>query len=359
MCNNVAIMYFARSLQHQGAPAGRLCAQIVVALSLLYPASGAFGQLVEATAVTAEIRAIQPFVLPGTPIWVQFTLYNPTDQVAVLYNKGAPALDLNAPEMGLPLAHVLGLEATAAVEVLDASSQLLGSLDTAPPPEHAIALRLAPQATVGLRVDVRRYNQLFEKPGRYKLRWRPYDGALVSNTIEVTVGSLKKARIHTDHGSMDLHFFYSDAPRHVENFIELAEDGFYDNLTFHRIIPNYLIQGGSPGQAVAGLRPDGVTLKAEFNDHPFMRGTVGMARNPQDPDSASCQFFICDTRWEELDGQYTAFAELSGAESFQTLSALMLQPVNENGQPLSALYIRKVEILDDSNATGSGSFSRN
>ena len=309
-------------------------------------ASQSQAQNVDATAVTAEIRARQSIVLVGSPIWVDFTLNNPTDQVAVLFLKGSRSLDLNVPEMGLPLEHVIDRGESRALVILDDDGREIDFGRSNETPPKSIAVRLAPQASVGLRVDVSKHCSALSAPGKYKLQWRPYGGAIRSNTINIRVGALKQARIKTDHGPMTIEFFYEDAPRHVENFLELAESGFYDNLTFHRIVEGYLIQGGAPDEKPDAVRPDGKRLEPEFNDREFTKGTVAMARRRSDPDSASCQFFICGSRRAEWDGVYTAFGQLVGEESFATLDKLMGLAVGKHDRPRKKVYIRAVRTQD-------------
>ncbi len=303
-------------------------------------------QLLDATAVTAELRARQATVIAGNSVWVDFTLHNPTDQVAVLYLPGSRSLNLNPMEMGLPLEHVFGRVAGDNLSIHDSGGR---SLRVATGPEAApdsVAVRLAPQATVGSRLDLAVYCPELLHSGRYELQWRPYGGTVLSNTITIEVAALKEARIETDFGPMTIRFFYEDAPRHVRNFLELAEDGLYDNLTFHRVEPGYLIQGGAPNGEPTAIRPDGKLLPPEFNDRPFRKGTVGMARKPNDPESGSCQFFITYTRWKELDGQYTAFGELKDAQSLETLDEIMDVPLNDDGTPRNRVYIRTVRLQE-------------
>ena len=314
------------------------------ALGLLFiaDASLCWGQFVDATAVTAEIRARQSMVLVGSPVWVDFTLHNPTDQLAVLYLDGSRSLELNAPEMGLPLEHVLDRGASPAVVLMDDAGKEISRARMTERAGKSIAVRLAPQASVGRRVDVSQYCAELRKPGKYRLQWSPYQGAIESEVIKVQVRALKQARIETDYGPMTIRFFYEDAPRHVENFLELARQGFYDNLTFHRSVRGYLIQGGAPDEQHDAVRPDGKMLQPEFNDRQFVKGTLAMARRRRDPASASCQFFICDSRREEWDGVYTAFGELFGEESLATLDKLMALPVDKKDRPLKKVYIRAV-----------------
>ncbi len=108
------------------------------------------------------------------------------------------------------------------------------------------------------------------------------------------------------------------APGHVERITELAGEGFYDGVVFHRVIPGFMAQGGDPtGTGMGGSdKPD---LKAEFNSEPHTRGTCSMART-QVPDSANSQFFICFEDAEFLDGQYTVWGQVeSGMEYIDAL----------------------------------------
>ncbi len=314
-------------------------------------------QITDSTAVTAELRPLQDLVTVGQPVWVDFVLHNPTSEVAVLYQQGAERLDLNPPEMGLPIEHVFG-RSLDAVAIYDESGRPVGSVDLPPAPSHSTALRLSPSSSIGVRIDLARFFPGLLQAGTYEIRWRPYEASTPTIT-HIEVVALKQARIETDFGNLTIRLFYEAAPLHVYNFVELASDGFYDALTFHRLVPRFLIQGGAPGEAAAALRPDGKVLPPEFNDHKFDRGTIGMARRPSDPNSASCQFFICASRWPELDGQYTAFGELIGDDSFVTLERIMDVPVDENNAPREKIYIRAVRIENTSTdrTRTTGSFS--
>jgi peptidyl-prolyl cis-trans isomerase B (cyclophilin B) len=108
-------------------------------------------------------------------------------------------------------------------------------------------------------------------------------------------------------GEIRMEFFPQDAPKTVENFVTLAKKGFYDGLTFHRVVPDFVVQGGDPkGNGSGG---PGYTIKAEFNKQKHVRGTVAMARS-QDPDSAGSQFYICYGATPHLDGNYTVFGKV-------------------------------------------------
>ena len=122
------------------------------------------------------------------------------------------------------------------------------------------------------------------------------------------------AVIETPKGTIKFSFFCDDAPRHAAAFIELADKGFYDGTTFHRVEPSFVIQGGDPntrtGEGMAGTGGPGYNLAAEFNDRPHLDGTVSMARAAS-PDSAGSQFYICLGPQAFLDGNYTVFGQVT------------------------------------------------
>lgn len=124
------------------------------------------------------------------------------------------------------------------------------------------------------------------------------------------------AVIETKFGEIEIEFLPDKAPGHVENFLKLARQGFYDGTTFHRVIPGFMIQGGDPNtrdksapRERHGTGGPGYNIKAEFNDTRHKRGVLSMARAAS-PDSAGCQFFICVSDSGFLDGQYTAFGRV-------------------------------------------------
>jgi cyclophilin family peptidyl-prolyl cis-trans isomerase len=107
-------------------------------------------------------------------------------------------------------------------------------------------------------------------------------------------------------GEIELELYPEDAPKTVESFVALSKKGFYDGLTFHRVEPGFVAQGGDPkGDGTGG---PGYTLKAEFSKRKHVRGTLAMARS-QSPDSAGSQFYICFAPAPHLDGQYTIFGQ--------------------------------------------------
>ena len=115
------------------------------------------------------------------------------------------------------------------------------------------------------------------------------------------------ARVQTAKGDIVFRFYPHEAPLHCAAFIKLARAGFYDGLTFHRVVPGFVIQSGCPkGNGTGG---PGYTLEAEFSDLPHVRGTVAMARS-QDQDSAGSQFYICLDEARYLDREYTVFGQM-------------------------------------------------
>lgn len=125
----------------------------------------------------------------------------------------------------------------------------------------------------------------------------------------------KKAVIETSYGNIEIEFFPDLAPGHVENFLKLAGEGFYDGTIFHRVIPGFMVQGGDPNTTSTdrsghGMGGPGSTIKAEFSDRPHIRGIISMARSGH-PDSAGSQFFIVVKDSPFLNGQYTVFGQVT------------------------------------------------
>lgn len=124
-----------------------------------------------------------------------------------------------------------------------------------------------------------------------------------------------RAIIKTKFGDIEVKFLPDVAPKHVENFIKLAKDGFYNGTIFHRVIPGFMIQGGDPNtkdslkKDTYGQGGPGYSIKAEFSDMPHKRGTVSMAR-ANDPDTAGSQFFIVVEDSRFLDNKYSVFGEV-------------------------------------------------
>ena len=150
---------------------------------------------------------------------------------------------------------------------------------------------------------------------------------------------MSKATLHTNHGPIEVEFFDDDAPRTVENFRKLSSDGFYDGLTFHRVIPDFMIQGGCPqGTGTGG---PGYQFEDEFNDHKVVRGALAMAN--AGPNTNGSQFFIvttADAAW--LNGKHTVFGEVtSGMDAVDSISAV---ETGAGDKPTTPVTIERVEL---------------
>jgi peptidyl-prolyl cis-trans isomerase B (cyclophilin B) len=135
-------------------------------------------------------------------------------------------------------------------------------------------------------------------------------GLLLLGIQSITDAGEKKrprAVIEMDAGKIMIEFYEQDAPETVANFVKLAKKGFYDGLSFHRVVPGFVVQGGDPkGDGSGG---PGYTIKDEFTSRKHLTGTVAMARTPA-PNSAGSQFYICLGPQPALDGKYTVFGRV-------------------------------------------------
>jgi peptidyl-prolyl cis-trans isomerase B (cyclophilin B) len=149
------------------------------------------------------------------------------------------------------------------------------------------------------------------------------------------------AELDTTTGPVRLTFLPEVAPGHVKNFLALAKLGFYNGLTFHRVIKGFMIQGGCPQST--GTGDAGYKIKAEFNGTPHEAGVLSMAR-ANDPDSAGSQFFICLGRHPHLDRNYTAFGKTADTESLATVKAIGDVRIGPNDRPVEPVTIKKVQV---------------
>ena len=150
---------------------------------------------------------------------------------------------------------------------------------------------------------------------------------------------MSSATLHTNYGPIGVELFDSDAPKTVENFRKLAGDGFYDGVIFHRVIKDFMIQGGDPtGTGTGG--PD-YEFEDEINDHKIVRGALAMAN--AGPNTNGSQFFIVTTKeapW--LDGKHTVFGEVtSGMEAVDSIEAA---PTGARDMPEEPVVIERVEL---------------
>jgi peptidyl-prolyl cis-trans isomerase B (cyclophilin B) len=153
------------------------------------------------------------------------------------------------------------------------------------------------------------------------------------------VAEMSTATLHTNHGAIAVDLFDDDAPKTVENFRSLAGDGFYDGVVFHRVIPDFMIQGGDPTGTGSG--GPGYTFEDEANDHRIERGVLAMAN--AGPNTNGSQFFIVTAEacpW--LDGKHTVFGRVSaGMDVVDAISAL---PTDGRDRPHDDVTIERVEL---------------
>ena len=154
------------------------------------------------------------------------------------------------------------------------------------------------------------------------------------------------AVIKTSYGEMTIAFWPEVAPKTVQNFKNLAREGFYHGTAFHRIIKGFMIQGGCPNtkegsRGTPGTGDPGYKVKAEFNAKSHVRGVISMARS-SDPDSAGCQFFICHGDAKFLDRQYTAFGQLVKGDD--VLEKLANVPTKSGGGGEKSTPVERVAV---------------
>jgi peptidyl-prolyl cis-trans isomerase B (cyclophilin B) len=145
--------------------------------------------------------------------------------------------------------------------------------------------------------------------------------------------------MHTTQGPIELELFDDEAPKTVENFRKLATDGFYDGVIFHRVIRDFMIQGGDPDGT--GMGGPGYTFEDEINQHKIVRGAIAMAN--AGPNTNGSQFFIVTTGaapW--LDGKHTVFGEVSSG--METVDAIESLPTDSGDRPLEPPRIESIEL---------------
>ena len=170
--------------------------------------------------------------------------------------------------------------------------------------------------------------------------------------LEQTDPATIEAALVTDKGTMVITFFPEQARQHVQSFLKLAQQGFYDGIAFHRIVRNYMIQTGCPNtkkgaKGQPGTGGPGYQLPAEFNDIRHTRGIVSMART-RDPNSAGSQFFIVHGEHAEfLDGQYTVFGKVeAGLEVLDEIASIECDfgASGERSKPKERIEIKSIEL---------------
>ena len=173
---------------------------------------------------------------------------------------------------------------------------------------------------------------------------------LVSFTNQAfTYDDEKFVVLETNLGTIVIEFFHEDAPNHTDNFIGLAESGFYDGTIFHRIIPGFMIQGGDPNTisgdpSTWGTGGPTERVDAEFNTIKHNRGIVSMARSA-DPNSGGSQFFIVHQNSNFLDEQYTVFGRIVTEESFETLDKIASVETGVSDRPIDIEQIKLTKAI--------------
>lgn len=148
-------------------------------------------------------------------------------------------------------------------------------------------------------------------------------------------------------GKVKIQLFPDIAPKHVENFKKLINEGFYNGLAFHRAVPNLIVQGGDPttkgnDRSLWGMGDDKLArVNAEFSDRPFVRGTLGAAR-AQDPNSASTQFFLCVSEFPQWNGQYTNFGQI--IEGLSNVQVMTMAPTEPDEKLKDKIVMTKVYL---------------
>src|SRR4051812_29789498 len=149
---------------------------------------------------------------------------------------------------------------------------------------------------------------------------------------------MSAATLHTNHGAIEIELFDDDAPKTVENFRKLAGDGFYDGVVFHRVIPDFMIQGGDP--TGSGMGGPGYTFEDEFNDHKVVRGALAMAN--AGPNTNGSQFFVVTaeaTPW--LDGKHTVFSQVT--QGMDVVDKMSSVDPDSSDKPREPVVIERVE----------------
>jgi peptidyl-prolyl cis-trans isomerase B (cyclophilin B) len=291
-----------------------LAVAVMVALSILFPQKGWYAPN---QPLMVDVKAPAEVLLVLTDFTGRVRDLNPPPSV-----KGEQTLDLRTvlQEMNRPGTYVLWAVPR--------------------PVDEAEEIRIERFVGTPLVIDVRADPRRDAPPGPMVTRMSP----------------LIYAAIETEHGEMTCVFYYDVAPHTVENFIKLASEQFYDGLTFHRILPGFIVQAGDP--VANGTGGPGYTIDAEFSDRQHLEGVMSMARQ-MDPieregamprsefaNTAGSQFFIC-VNYEatrQLDRRYTAFGRVvQGMEVVRTIAATPLDDP-DRGRPTKPPVIKRVTI---------------
>jgi cyclophilin family peptidyl-prolyl cis-trans isomerase len=182
----------------------------------------------------------------------------------------------------------------------------------------------------------------------YNQKNNQIDNTLDENNNMDYIKKYSEAVLNTSLGEVKIKFYDEDSPKTVNNFLKLASEGFYDGTKFHRVIPDFMIQGGDPNSKDDDWSNDGVggpgyTFADEFNTHKLVRGSVAMANSG--PNTNGSQFFIVtakSTPW--LDGKHTNFGEIiMGMEVVDQIERVKR---NENNHPIQDVIIKSISLIE-------------
>lgn len=311
--------------------------------------------------VEAEIQFSQMVFEPTGSIRARFLIHNRTSEPITL--RLAPHVDAED-GISLPRSLVLGTPEQPAVDVIDELGNPLnrrwpdeGSTSNGEAGNDATAAErsasadaagesivLAGFGSLGLEVDLATIFRAARYARSYRVTWRPAIAGVMPTSATFRVEPRYDVLMVTDFGTMTFVMNYDRAPLNVANFLELARSGFYNGKAFHRLVPGLAVQGGCPLGSGRGIRPDGKLVTGELSDAPFVAGTLAMATRNGDPDSGSCQFFVCATRVSAFDGTYTIVGQARDPESLRTLEQLMAVDTTREGRPREPLLIRSMTL---------------
>jgi cyclophilin family peptidyl-prolyl cis-trans isomerase len=223
---------------------------------------------------------------------------------------GSRKLTEYMPEMAEMMARGSSVSVDVRRALVEMASKILGD-----DPANEIARQILVKGATDPEYVVRReaagvYSKTLEEDRRYVIRTAPtrISRGKLEDAIEKYRTGNPFAAIHTDHGQIEMELRFDLAPLTVLNFIRLAENGFYDGLSFHRVVPNFVAQGGDPhGDGWGGPR---YYIRCEYSEEPYVRGTVGIATSGKD--TGGSQFFITLSPQPHLEGRYTIFGHVIG-----------------------------------------------
>lgn len=299
------------------------------------------------TEVRLELKPARPLFTPDGPMRLRFAIVNESDRPVALPSH-QPLRSANG--IALPEEIVFG---TADAPALRAQYEQRRWQDIVPPKvddddARRRPLRLAPGGVLGVELDVLPHHMHLRYAGNHTIEWTPCAGRWGTISTTVQVEPRMNAIIVTDYGKMEFRLEYEAAPHNIANFLELVRNGLYDGLSFHRIVPGFVAQGGCPKGTGTGVRPDGKTVRGEFHDAPVDMGTLVMTIKPGQPDSASCQFFIALARLPQLDGGAagTVIGQAADEETLRTLHKLASVPTDAVDRPLTPVKITSINLVD-------------